>query len=723
MSTDFRRSTATPHPFWLRAILGAPTLWTMFFALSTIAALTTAVLRLEVEADVAKVIRGNTDAYAQYERLEAEFRHPSRDEILVVRAEGLGDPQTFFALQDFVIELQLIQSVEAVLSVFNVPDPDGLTQTLLARKDIQSLPPVEQLQRFYESGPPANFLISGDFQTTILSVLPNLDVSADTRLTALNEVIAGADPRLAVSIQGIAAFNREIGASLISDQTLLIPVGVLACLLCVLLLFRSWHAAVICGVAPVLSLIWIFGILAATGTAFSPFMAAVPVVLIVLSVSCSVHVYHTVLRMLPSHSLEDALALSLKELLPAVVLTTGTTALAFLSLLWLGSPVLATMGVIGAVGLLQVFVAVYVAMPIAMLAFGRDSAVRTIQPRFEPMANLFVSLLKVSGPLRLTALTGLIVLGLAQLWSERGFDLKEHIPHASSILEDIANLESQMAGSGFFYVLVDGSGHEPDASILDRARLREVAAAIYGPENSLAFSDVGFSITGALRQRFMGQQQLDFTLPVPTNLASDWQSTLTNAAVLETRLDEANLASVTTVSGYTLMVNTEMPQMVAEMRRAFYLAVLGVALLIWLVYRSASLAALSLVPNLMPILFVEAMLALSGTPLTLTAAISLTIAFGIAVDDSIHLINRTHLIRAKTGLPIRDCVSQALPQVVPPVLVTSAVLTVGLMVSAFSSLPSIAIFGTLAASATVAAVVADLVFFPSLLLWLPRRLT
>ena len=102
--------------------------------------------------------------------------------------------------------------------------------------------------------------------------------------------------------------------------------------------------------------------------------------------------------------------------------------------------------------------------------------------------------------------------------------------------------------------------------------------------------------------------------------------------------------------------------------------------------------------------------------LVLTAAISLTIAFGIAVDDTIHLINRTHRLRAETGAPWHDCVAQAVHQVIPAIVATTIILFIGFSVSALSALPSIALFGMLAAGATLIACVADIAFLPSLML-------
>ena len=66
-----------------------------------------------------------------------------------------------------------------------------------------------------------------------------------------------------------------------------------------------------------------------------------------------------------------------------------------------------------------------------------------------------------------------------------------------------------------------------------------------------------------------------------------------------------------------------------------------------LVHRSVRLGLLALVVNLIPILGVEAWLVLWGRELTIMNMIALTVAFGIAVDDTLHFLNRLRLARGE----------------------------------------------------------------------------
>ncbi|SMX48153.1 hypothetical protein [Maliponia aquimaris] len=73
----------------------------------------------------AGAIKGATPAVALYQRVEARFGAPSRDEALLVAAEDFGDPETFAALENLVLGVQLTEDVRGGHSLLVLPDPAG----------------------------------------------------------------------------------------------------------------------------------------------------------------------------------------------------------------------------------------------------------------------------------------------------------------------------------------------------------------------------------------------------------------------------------------------------------------------------------------------------------------------------------------------------------------------------------------------------------------------
>ena len=144
---------------------------------------------------------------------------------------------------------------------------------------------------------------------------------------------------------------------------------------------------------------------------------------------------------------------------------------------------------------------------------------------------------------------------------------------------------------------------------------------------------------------------------------------------------------------------------------------------LWL--RSPLLGLIAVLPNILPVTLVGSLMWIIGTPLTFTSGIALTIAFGIAVDDTVHVLNRVRQVAARRGSLDQTTVQIAMREISPALVTTSLVLIVGVLGTQFSSVPGLVDFGQLTIAVFVLALVADILLLPALLVAaigvLPRR--
>ena len=144
--------------------------------------------------------------------------------------------------------------------------------------------------------------------------------------------------------------------------------------------------------------------------------------------------------------------------------------------------------------------------------------------------------------------------------------------------------------------------------------------------------------------------------------------------------------------------------------------------MIGLAFRSAGIAALSVVPNLFPILTAGTWIYLTGGGLEYASVISLTVAFGIAVDDTIHFLNRLRFEMTRNR-SLDDAVYQTISRIGPVLVLTTLVLVVGLAVTVFSDLPAMRKFGELFISTLAAALIGDVLLLPAIVLSLRKLRT
>lgn len=151
-----------------------------------------------------------------------------------------------------------------------------------------------------------------------------------------------------------------------------------------------------------------------------------------------------------------------------------------------------------------------------------------------------------------------------------------------------------------------------------------------------------------------------------------------------------------------------------DLRRAIFAAFFTILLIFVFIFRSLRIALLSVFPNALPLIAGYGLVAYMGWPLDPGPAVVFTVALGIAVDDSIHLIFRMRE-EQHSGKSLDDALAFSIVNSGRPVVITTIILCAGFMVNALSSFPTNARTGLLGAFVIFVALLADLFILPSML--------
>jgi len=685
------------------ALLARPLVPGLLLALVTALALWQASL-LKIEVDLSGLIGDQTPSAQAMRAYETRFSPIRAEEVLLVRAPGgFGSDDALADFETLILELQFVEGVEQVISLAALPAP-GREGAWLSGPELAALPPAERLAFMRAQNPLAAQLISADLGAAVLAVVPGRGQGGEALAVALAEA-ARAVPGLSVANVGISEVQRAIAAELIRDLELLIPAAVVICLALSLLLLRDARSVVVVALPPIVGLGWFFGAMGALQMPFDPVMGALPVVLIVLAFSDSIHLFFAARHAVESDADRPAaLARALSQTAPAAALTSLTTMIAFASLLMPASPSLNAMAWAGLLGMALTLASVLALTPILMALLGvprRDTRGRRLFHALVPVAQRIG---RHGGRVALAAALLLVGLLVLQGQSRLGFRYGDYLPNGAEVTEALAAMEAAGLGSDRMLVVIEG---DPAAPL---ARVRAAAEAIWGPGGAdWAMGDSG----AAMLARMVAGDGTAHALPVQLAIAAGDVPADQGLSALHQRLEAAGLAQQVQIIGPGHALLTEGPRLVSSLRWGLYTTILAVALLVAVVYRSGRLALVALVVNVIPILGVEVWLVLIGRELTIMNMIALTVAFGIAVDDTLHLLNRLRLARGSTA----ERVDQALAEAAPPMVATTAILLGGLVVTLASALPGLAVYGGLIALAVALALAADLFLLPGLIRW------
>ncbi|MCC9167032.1 efflux RND transporter permease subunit [Pontibacter harenae] len=178
----------------------------------------------------------------------------------------------------------------------------------------------------------------------------------------------------------------------------------------------------------------------------------------------------------------------------------------------------------------------------------------------------------------------------------------------------------------------------------------------------------------------------------------------------------------TRLTGSALLLDKNNEYVVSNMMQGLLIAFLVIAAIVGLIFRSFKMVMLSLIPNIIPLLMIGGMIGYLGINLTVSISIIFTIAFGIAVDDTIHFLSKLKLeLMAGKSLPY--AIKRTFISAGKAIIITSCILVAGFLTLLFSTFDATYYVGVFVSLTLVFAVVADLFLLPVLILYFykPKR--
>ena len=161
------------------------------------------------------------------------------------------------------------------------------------------------------------------------------------------------------------------------------------------------------------------------------------------------------------------------------------------------------------------------------------------------------------------------------------------------------------------------------------------------------------------------------------------------------------------VTGLSAIAARNSASMIEKLNRGLTVEFALVAIFIGLAFRSVVVMFSCILPGIFPVVLSGTVLYLMGEGLQFASVVALTVSFGLGLSATIHFLNRLRL-ETTPGVSPELAVERATVLVGPALILTTVVLACGLVVTVFSDLPSLRLFGWLSAFAMVAALIADL---------------
>jgi uncharacterized protein len=716
-------------------------------------------LRVQTRYEIEGFFPEGTPERDGYQRAVELFGRDDRAGVLVVEAAQPFDAAALRVLDALTQRLEQRNDLERVVSPTNALIPvrrqDGnvrLERALPAdpRGGLDA-ERVQQLFATFAKPPYAGALVSRDMRLAVVGALLREDrLGFAARATLLADLEREAtlleQDGFSVRVAGYPLQRVRLARLAAAESRRFLPAALLVILVITALSFRSARAVALPAVVALLAAIWTTGIMGVSGVFPNIFGPAVYVMIVVVGVADAIHLLARRGELLADGlAAQDALVQSLREVGPPCFWASLTTALAFASLVFTEIPMIVDMGLQVAVGVLCAFVATILVYPLICLRAGGTAApLGTSSGHRLTRFSLWLEGIASQRPGAVVAAFALVLLvgGASATRVRVNSPLLSDLDEAHPIRVTNRLLEERLSGVIPIDLLIEPPRGERIAAYsgehLDRidsltVRLRGVPEVLWATSAADPLRRMG----ALLRKVPEG----DVTSLLPTALlladeqvegwvheGSDMQRIRLRIRDLDTDAAFSLFAKIARayeeelgrpaegqITGQGFLAQVANRAMVRQFRAGFGVALLGVTLVLLLAFRDPVLAFVSLLPNLFPVVVVAGVMGAVGIDLRYTSALVLSVVFGLAVDDTIHVLAQLRRNQAASD-PIRATCKIAGPGLV----LTSVLLACGFGVLLASDFLPLRVMGGLLALTAVLALASDLLLLPALLRLLGR---
>lgn len=554
-----------------------------------------------------------------------------------------------------------------------------------------------------------------------------------------------------LAVAGKIQTQRDFVSLMQEEFGLFIGASLVLMLLVLLLVFRKLWGILIPILVLVIGILWAFGLILLVGKPLDIMSVMQPTIFLIVGLSALIHYFtHLIKRLNKGVPKEEAIQGTFSELTLAVALTVITTSIGFLSLYFTSIPALKAFGLWTGIGILVLFCAILTITPGLLYALPLSrSKENRLSKSDRILATLFQKIIQNRKQIAVTFLVvSCIGIGLVSQIKINGY-LLDNLPLDHPIQKDFTYFDTNYGGSNPLEIYMEKGPEAQD--LLDLEVLREIEKV----EDKLRelFGEGEFisplSLVKTLNQAQNQRNTKAFSLPSlgqylrmeryfdqalkqegPKVLSEDLLTGRISGRApdlgslrmgklraelldfVEKEVDPKLLKVKWT--GTAHLIDRGHESVTIQMVKGLGVAFLVVGLIGGILFKSTRLALILLIPNIIPLIWMCGLMWLLGVDFKLTTAILFTVAFGIAVDDTIHFMSKLKMELAK-GKNLHYAIKRTFIDAGKAIVLTSVILVSGFGLLIFSQFGVTHFTGLLISFSLVFALLADLFLLPVLL--------
>jgi len=726
--------------------------------------------KVHLAYNAGKILPVTDSAYIRFIQFRKMFGEDGTAMVIGIKTPDLYQKNLFNAWYQLGKRLQKIDGVTAVVSQANIYklQKDTLQQRFTL-KPLITAPVTTQAaadsirQQVYAMPFYSGLILSGDKQATLMAVTIktsyiNSKLRSHLISSILNETTRfGKDNHIAVHVSG-QPYIRTVVSDLVSHEfVLFLGLSLLITAIILLLFFRTGYAVLFPLIVVLLGVICSLGIMELNHYDITLLTGIIPPLVVVIGIPNSIFLLNKYYR---EFGLTGDKMAALHTVIEKVGITTFianiTTAIGFGVLCFTNSQILTEFGLVASISIMVTFALTLILIPIIfsyLPAPGkRQSGIKNRPGMQQGLVTIDRWVHNYRGAIYgFTAVLLVIsIYGITRI-NVNSF-IVDDLPKTSSTLTDLRFFESNFKGVLPLEVTIDSkrkNGMMNLPAIHKVERLENLISSYPEFSRSISLTQVLKYSTQAFYggdtsfYRLPDEMEKSFILSYAANsgkgnnllrsyLDSTKQTTRVsfqmvdvgskklNAlfAELQPRIDsifnpkkfhvELTGTSVIFVKGANYMVK--------NLYQSLALAIFLIAIVMWILFRGVKMVFISILPNLIPLVFTAGLMGYLGIALKPSTILIFSIAMGISSDQTIYFLTRYRQELSHKRKSISQIVSDTIRETGISMIYIATILFFGFGIFAASTFGGTVALGILLSVTLLVAMICNLTLLPAFLL-------
>ena len=713
---------------------------------------------LSINSDVISSLPDD-DPYASLLKKIGEEFGGNKIGMVILEAEDIFTTEVLEHVRRVTDTLNLMKGISTVTSITNIisitSGEYGLeVASLVDEYDLpESREALDALrEKVYAKDMYKGSIVSEDGTATVVifSLLDGAEVEAVAR--AVKRKVNAMDLPENVYFAGSPMIVTAVSDLISADLYLLIPIAFAVIALTLFLGFRTKRGVIMPLMTAAIAIVWTMGTMSLLGFQLTMVSNNIPIILLAVGSAYTIHVVNRIAQVKEKDK-EKILVTALTYIFIPVVLAGVTTVIGFISFVF-GSylEMIRDFGLFTALGtffsiILSLF---FVPAVIYNLRIRHDGIVYEAvilkksylsEKYLIPLKNLLFK-----HPKYILATWGIFLLVsiVSIFFIQRSVDVKEYFKkgNPARVAEEI--MEAKFGGSSPVFVLFEGDMQSPEVlktmaqceeymqQSPDILNTQSVAGLIldlaegFGegrriPDEKFIIEQLWFMIDGnEMLDRFVNED-LDEGVIIskfisPDNKAKQEFAEYMKAFVRENSTENCRIS----FTGMPFIDVTMDKSLLRSQMMSLTIAVIFAIIIVGLILRSFMRGIFATVPMISAITILFGVMGITGIPLNIATVLVASVALGIGIDYSIHVItNFTHMI--DRGGDIYHAIEDTILISGKAIMINVASVTAGFLVLLFSEMVPLQYFGLLIGLSMIASSQAAMILLPVMLILIDRR--